>query len=86
MSRSIRKTKIFGNVGSLCHASEKKDKKLFHKMYRSLEREIVRKIEQGAVDSENVVFFNEEETMDVWSMDKDGKHYWEDVEEKDMRK
>ena len=47
MSRSIRKTKIFGNVGSLCHASEKKDKKLFHKMYRSLEREIVRKIEQG---------------------------------------
>lgn len=83
MSRSKRKTKIFGITTA---ASEKEDKKKFHKIHRSLERETLNKIQKEKVDADEVMFYNEEESMSVWSMDKDGRSYWIDADDEDMRK
>ena len=85
MSRSRRKTKIFGNACS-SHASEKEDKDTLHGLLRANKRCLLRKIENGELDFDEVVFDNEEEAFDVWGMMKDGKRYRDNVDEKDMRK
>ena len=83
MSRSKRKTKIFGNTTA---ESEKKCKKLFHRKYRALERHLITKIEQEIIDPDDVSFYNEEETFNVYGMEKDGKQYFQNSLESDMRK
>jgi hypothetical protein len=75
MSRSYRKTKIFGMTKA---ESEKKDKRLANRRLRKaisnmdlLETEIVPTIE---------------DVSNVWSFDKDGRQYWHNATKKDMRK
>ena len=76
MSRSIRKTKIFGNGGG----SEKKDKRLANRMFRKLEKT---KIAMQQFEKLPVYM---SEVMNLWEMSKDGKNYWKNAEKKDMRK
>lgn len=76
MSRSKRKVKIFGNCGH----SEKQDKRRANRAFRRKQRVAIHKedFEKLPIDLEEVA--------SIWSMSKDGKSYWEDASEKDMRK
>jgi len=69
MSRSRRKTPIFGNAGH----SEKQDKRLANRMFRRMEKVKIamEKFEELPLDMNEV--------MNVWSMSKDGKGYWLDA-------
>ncbi len=75
MSRSRRKTKIFGNARS---TSEKDDKRHCNRLVRRAARAIAH--------DPDAVHVCKSEAMDVWSMSKDGRRYWCDATEKDMRK
>jgi hypothetical protein len=68
MSRSFRKTPIFGNTGS---PSEKKDKQIWHQRLRSQEKCRLRKV--GIQDD----FFAKDikDYSDPWSFAKDGKRW-----------
>jgi hypothetical protein len=73
MSRSYKKTPIFGNAHG---ESEKESKKRWHKAFR---RKVKQTIHEANYDPElldNVVFPDENEILNVISMEKDGKHYW----------
>ena len=76
MSRSRRKTPIFGIAGH----SEKEDKRLANRMFRKREKE---KIAKGQFDKLPI---NMNEVMNVWSMSKDGKCYWIDGKDRDNGK
>ena len=76
MGKSRRKTKIFGNAGY----SEKKDKRLCNRMLRKKVRE---KLHKEEYDAE---FPLPNDVFNIWSMGKDGKHYWRDAADEDMRK
>ena len=75
MSRSYRRTPIFGITTS---RSEKQDKALAN---RRLRRKVKSRL--GTGDEEMPLL---REVSDVWSFDKDGKAYWSDALEKEMRK
>ena len=75
MSRSKRKTPVFGHTKS---DSEKQDKRLANRRLRRCVKTAI------TADKEDVPKLRE--VSDVWSMDKDGKSYWKDAKEKDMRK
>jgi len=94
MSRSIKKTKIFGYADS----SEKQDKRINNRMFRRKENivdnEIIKELKDIYYES-----FDEDlttadyqypqdmnEVRNVWSMAKYGKSYWMDAPEKSMRK
>jgi hypothetical protein len=62
MSRSRRKTPIFGITGA---CSEKQDKRLANRVLR-------RKFKES-VNAENEVHPAIDEVSDVWSFDKDGR-------------
>jgi hypothetical protein len=71
MSRSKKKTPIFGIAGA---RSEKQDKRIWHKRMRALER-----TKQGALtksELENHSRVNVLEASNIWSMAKDGRFYW----------
>lgn len=71
MSRSQKKTPIFGIAGA---RSEKQDKRIWHKRMRALER-----TQQGALaksELENHFPVNVLEASNIWSMAKDGRFYW----------
>ena len=68
MSRSIRKTPIFGIASA---ASEKLDKQLWHGRKRARER-----LEDKKVDLEASMPVDERVVSNVWSMAKDGRRYW----------
>lgn len=72
MSRSYRKTHIFGNSTS---ESEKKDKKIWHGAYRAANRN---SIHHGLInnDFDNRVVVVPNDVMCSSSLSKDGKHYW----------
>jgi len=70
MSRSRRRTKIFGNAVA---SSEKQDK-------RKANRALRRRVKSGDYDAMI------KDVSDPWAFNKDGKNYWEDATEKDMRK
>lgn len=82
MSRSYRKTKIFGNAGG----SEKADKKEWHSVARTNERIVLEKLKKNEIDEDEVLFDKESETIDTWGMQKDGRHYWKNATDADMRK
>jgi hypothetical protein len=76
MSRSKRKTKIFG----YCGFSEKKDKRMANRIFRRKTRCFLK------IDVENTLPIDLNEVYNVYNMEKDGKHYWADAPDKAMRK
>ena len=68
MSRSI-KNKYF--LSHCCCRSEKKDKKIWHKAFRKKEKQKV-----CSNDLEGHVTTHHREVSDLWTMGKDGKHYY----------
>ena len=76
MGKSFRKHRIFGN----CGGSEKKDKRICNRKVRRKARE---QIERGDYE---LPFTIQDEALNKWSMNKDGKHYWPDATDKDMKK
>jgi hypothetical protein len=77
MSRSVRKTKIFGNCSA--NTSEKQDKRKCNRKVRRINKVLV-----THEDDEHLI--GKHEAIDTWSMRKDGRHYWKDAEPGDMRK
>jgi hypothetical protein len=77
MSRSKRRTPIFGNTKA---ESEKADKQLAHRRARRCLKQIL--------DDEEALeeFPPDNRHTNSYDMDKDGKHYWHDADEEDMRK
>jgi hypothetical protein len=71
MSRTRRKTPIFGHTTS---RSERKDKQHWHQRWRVRERTVL----AGAslVDLSSHMTLHEKQVSDVWSMAKDGHSYW----------
>lgn len=71
MSRSRKKTPIT-SITTCC--SERKDKKIWHKRLRSRERTALTSVHHK--DWDNYLPVLEKQVSNVWSMGKDGKHYW----------
>lgn len=71
MSRSRRKTPIFGHT--TCR-SERQDKKLWHQRWRSRERNALANASPEALASYLPLLENE--VSNVWAMGKDGHSYW----------
>jgi hypothetical protein len=71
MSRSRRKTPITGHT--TCR-SERQDKKIWHRRWRTRERLALACMSPEEWDS--YLGFLENEVSDVWSMGKDGRCYW----------
>lgn len=69
MSRSRKKTKIFGNAGR----SDKTDKRMANRKLRRL-------VNSGKYE------LNIRDVSNVWNFSKDGKHYYDNAGEEDMRK
>lgn len=76
MSRSKRKTKIFGIAGT----SEKQDKRKANRLFRKLTKSKLKTEEDPFLPTDL------DEVSNVWSMAKDGKRWWNSATEKDMRK
>lgn len=79
MSRSYRKTKVFGMT---CASSDKQGKKISSRIHRSVERQILKTCDI----SETPDFPTGKTLYNNWNFPKDGKHYWRNATEKDMRK
>jgi hypothetical protein len=77
MGKSYRRTKIFGHTKS---DSEKQDKTFHH---RRMRKRIKDQIHKGEFDKP---FPMEREVSNVWTWDKDGKHYWKGATDRDMGK
>jgi len=77
MSRSFRRTKIFGWTTS---KSEKVEKIIIHKKFRRVCKTFIRSCRMSSL------LYRFREISDVWSMSKDGKYYWRDAPKKYMRK
>lgn len=75
MSRSKRRTPIFGNTTA---DSEKQDKRLANRRLRARER--------VAAASGFELEPSLRDVSDVWAFDKDGKRYWRTASPADMRK
>ena len=93
MSRSKRKTPIFGRGG----ASEKKDKRINNRMFRKKEQTINSEIKKEVLGSSGLSFIeldvsdikypiNMDEVRSVWAMNKDGKTYWNNAPIESLRK
>jgi len=67
MSRSYKKTPIFGHT--TCK-SEKEDKRINNRTFRSRERELIN------MERYDDCPIKMNEVRSVWSMGKDGKSYW----------
>lgn len=76
MSRSFRKTKVFGNCGN----SEKKCKRLNNRMFRKKEKQAIQK------DKEEDCPVDMNEIRSTWTMRKDGKHWWNSATKRYMSK
>lgn len=71
MSRSIRKTPIYGIAA---YVSEKVDKKIWHRRWRSKEHA---RLACSSVDElESHLTLVKDEVSCVWGMSKDGRRYW----------
>ncbi|WP_321947174.1 hypothetical protein [Paraburkholderia sp. J10-1] len=71
MSRSRRKTPIFGHT---THESERDDKKRWHQRWRARERATLASAAPEALADHVTLLLNE--AGNVWSMSKDGKTWW----------
>ena len=80
MSRSYKKTPIFGNCAK--RTSEKGDKKAWHKRFRR-----ATKIEINvAIDIENLYISDYRALSNAWGFAKDGKAYDCEAQAEDLRK
>lgn len=75
MSRSQRKTPIFGITST---TSEKQDKRVWNKRFRRVAKTLILKSEEIPIKKQAI--------SDVWEGGKDGKRYWKGHLKKDMRK
>jgi len=75
MSRSRKKTK---KRGVSCAVSDKEDKQHANRTYRRVTKQ---KVKDGETELPLI-----RETSNVWSFDKDGKTYDDEMTEKDLRK
>lgn len=75
MSRSRKKTPIFGNTNA---ASEKKDKRKANRMFR--------RITKRTLEAEDYPPPKKREASEVWKFGKDGKYYKREATKKDLRK
>jgi len=95
MSRSIKKTQIFGHACT----SEKEDKRINNRMFRRKQQVISGEIEKELYTCPYLWFternediielmypINMNEIRNIWAMSKDGKSYWKDASVKNMRK
>ena len=76
MSKSYKKTPIFGIAGS----SEKEDKRFANRAFRRISRVLLNKEEYEKIP------IRMRETIDVWCMSKDGKSYWSNAPDRFYRK
>ena len=81
MSRSRRKTKIFGVSKA---RSEKWDKVFYHRRLRHRVAVSLRESLREGEEPEVLAHFRE--VSDLWAFAKDGKIYWGQAPEKEMRK
>lgn len=75
MSRSIRKTKIFGITSA---KSEKQDKRLWNRKFRKVCKKLICQEKEAPNNIKAVT--------DVWSGSKDGKIFRHNIPQKYMRK
>jgi hypothetical protein len=69
MSRSRKKT----NAGGCTTApSERDDKKIWHKTFRRKNKALL----SSADKADEALFFTENDIIDTWQMDKDGKTFY----------
>lgn len=80
MSRSKRKRPIFGNTTA---DSEKRDKVIYHRRFR---RRVADALRESLQSGEDATFPLADEVGNQWLFDKDGKTYWSDAPEEEMRK
>ena len=73
MSRSFRKSSIFGNAG----VSEKQDKRTANRKFRKINKML---LDNGEEDE---LLDDVREVSDNWCFAKDGKSYWLPEEEED---
>jgi len=70
MSRSTRKTPIYGMTNC---KSEKQDKKIWHSRWRCHERVAIGQISLSELDSYQTILKNQ--ISSTWDMGKDGRQY-----------
>ncbi len=70
MSRSVRKTPIFGHTTA---RSEADDKRLWHKRWRSRERDQLASVGPG----DDPLPVHRHAVSSTWDMAKDGKHWFD---------
>lgn len=75
MSRSKRKTPIYG----ICGGSEKEDKRIWHRRFRRKEKVALSKQHDEHISTDH------REVSNPWSMSKDGKMYWSEVDQQRFR-
>lgn len=75
MSRSLRKTKIFGHTTA---ETEKQDKRRWNRVFRKVSKNLIRLEKEAPVKIKGVT--------NVWDGAKDGKQYYHRASKKDMRK
>ena len=77
MSRSRRKTPIFGYASA---DSEAHDKRIWHSRMRHRERQAL----HSAVDFEAHTTTVRDDVSSTWNMAKDGKHFWPEKSREEM--
>ena len=75
MSRSKRKTPIFGITSS---SSEKQNKRIWNKRFR--------RVSKSLMNTEKDLPIKVAAVADVWEGSKDGKRYWRGYSAKHLRK
>jgi len=75
MSRSIRKTPIFGFTTA---KSEKQDKRKWNRRFRKVCKKLIQLETETPVKLAGVT--------NIWDGAKDGRYYWKGATKKDMRK
>ncbi len=75
MSRSVRKTKIFGYTTA---KTEKQDKRRWNRTFRKVSKKLIRLGKDAPIKLQGVT--------NVWDGAKDGRQYYHNATKKDMRK
>jgi len=75
MSRSVRKTKIFGITTA---ETEKQDKRRWNRTFRKVCKKLIRLEKEAPLKLRSVT--------NVWDGAKDGRRYYLNATDKDMRK
>ena len=79
VSRSKRKTPFFGHTTAV---SEKEDKTIWHRAFRRAWRQFLGGKDEEALEEKNDIRYH----SSTWNMDKDGKQYYKQATDEDMRK